>query len=192
MIIVERIKELLKEQGLTNKAFFKGLGMTVNTLTNWEKGGTPNQVSLMQIADALGVSVSYIKGETDNRHSESFTGKYMETVIGWFDEFEIELDSYDDDNGAGQEYVLSYKGKSHNYQEWEFNNLCTSLYKHSKSAYDLVMKDFIATTFPNESLDKDEQDLLNAFRSLKGMQKLKIVHYCLSAMEENARQEGQI
>ena len=67
VIIVERIIGLLKEKGITRKEFFGKLHMSVNTLKNWENGTIPNSASLKQIADELGVSPEYLKGEVNER-----------------------------------------------------------------------------------------------------------------------------
>lgn len=69
-MIFERIKSLLKEQSKTKKDLSEALGIGINTIKRWEtENRIPNATTLLGIADYFGVSVEYLKGETDVRGS---------------------------------------------------------------------------------------------------------------------------
>lgn len=71
-MFVQRLNELLKERGITRKKFLEDVGMGRNAFSHWEKDGrTPNNSTFKAIADYFGVSVEYLRGETDERESSS-------------------------------------------------------------------------------------------------------------------------
>ncbi len=188
----DKLCAICKERNMKPTNVLIELGMSQGNLSRWKSGTEPRESVLQKFATYFNVPKSYFFSDDE---AEDLLQDIIDTVQSWFEEYDIEFYSYDDDNGVGEEYVLSHNGKSQNLQQWEFHSLCKSLYEHSKSASDLVMQDFINQYFKEnviDSLNEDELDLLTAFRSLKGMQKHKIVHYCLSAMEENSRQDGRV
>ena len=74
-MIFERIKSLLKEQSKTKKDLSEALGIGINTIKRWEtENRIPNATTLLGIADYFGVSVEYLKGESDERGGSADIG----------------------------------------------------------------------------------------------------------------------
>lgn len=69
MEFCERLEELLKEENIMQKDFLAACGLGKNSFSNWRKSktGYPTLPVLRSISDYLGVSVEYLKGETDDR-----------------------------------------------------------------------------------------------------------------------------
>lgn len=73
-MFIERLKALLKERDITNKKFCEDIQINKNQIRRWEdKGTVPNRTTLTVIANYFGVSVAYLKGETDDRSPEEKT-----------------------------------------------------------------------------------------------------------------------
>ena len=61
----ERIKELRKEKGLTQKQIANELRVSEDTVYNWEKGRSePSIVDLINLAIVLDVTIDYLVGRT--------------------------------------------------------------------------------------------------------------------------------
>lgn len=69
MEFCERLEELLKEENIMQKDFLAACGLGRNSFSNWRKSkaGYPTLPVLRSISDYLGVSVEYLKGETNDR-----------------------------------------------------------------------------------------------------------------------------
>lgn len=68
MTFAERLKELMVENGITNYQLSKDTGTHATTIANWldeNKNAMPQERKFKAIADYFGVSVAYLKGETD-------------------------------------------------------------------------------------------------------------------------------
>ncbi|MFK4974487.1 XRE family transcriptional regulator [Lactococcus garvieae] len=64
----ERLKELRKEKGYTQKELAKLIGFSYQNLQKYEKGiAKPLNKNLIKLSEIFGVSVSYLLGETDIR-----------------------------------------------------------------------------------------------------------------------------
>lgn len=64
----ERLKELRKEKGYTQKELAKLIGFSYQNLQKYEKGiAKPLNKNLIKLSEIFGVSVSYLLGETDVR-----------------------------------------------------------------------------------------------------------------------------
>ena len=67
-ITVERIVEEMKIRKLRNIDLADFIGVTPNVVTDWKSGRIKSYVKyIYAIADYLGVSVEYLKGETDDK-----------------------------------------------------------------------------------------------------------------------------
>lgn len=64
MSIFEKTKEVAKSKGWTLRQLEKEAGIGQNSLYRW-KSYNPRAESLKKVADALGVSVSYLLGESN-------------------------------------------------------------------------------------------------------------------------------
>ena len=65
MGIVDKIKALCKENGITMKTLEQNTKMSNGAIGKWDKS-IPNAAALQRIADYFGVSVDYLLGRTDN------------------------------------------------------------------------------------------------------------------------------
>ena len=63
IIVVERIKELMKVEGVSQYALAKKLGISQSTICNWLNGKKePSIESLWKLADFFGETIDYIVG----------------------------------------------------------------------------------------------------------------------------------
>lgn len=76
----ERLKALLKEKNIMQKDFLAACGLGKNSFSNWRKSktGYPTLPVLRSISEYLGVSVEYLKGETDDRKQKNSPGRVIE------------------------------------------------------------------------------------------------------------------
>lgn len=73
----ERLKELRKEKGFTQKELAELVGFSYQNLQKYEKGiAKPLNKNLIKISDIFDVSVSYLLGETDVRKASSIYEMY--------------------------------------------------------------------------------------------------------------------
>lgn len=58
------------------------IGVTSGSVTGWKNGGIPRETTLKKIADYFGVTVEYLKGETDikNPTADDDSGKEKELI----------------------------------------------------------------------------------------------------------------
>lgn len=83
----ERFVQLLDERGITAYQVYKDTGVSQSVLSAWKKGvSTPRPITLRVIADYFGVSVAYLKGETDDRGQKKAPTQEGERDIT-FDDF---------------------------------------------------------------------------------------------------------
>ena len=76
---MNRLKELRKEKGLSQKALANELGVHYRTLQNWENGESqikPDKAQ--QLADFFGVSVGYLLGYSDKVNAKA---KLLDIII---------------------------------------------------------------------------------------------------------------
>ncbi len=107
----ERFAELLKEKGITSYRISKEISISQSTLSDWKKGkSTPKADKLQLIANYLDVSLDYLVGKTDVRHTATESQK--ENILTKKDERDIQkkiqsiLDDLDN-----QEDALMYNGE---------------------------------------------------------------------------------
>jgi len=66
ILIIDRIKELLKSDGLTQCKLASGIGVNQSTVCNWLNGKKePSIESLWKLADFFDVSVDYLIGRKE-------------------------------------------------------------------------------------------------------------------------------
>ena len=66
IIVAERIKELMKVEGISQYALAKQLGISQSTICNWLNGKKePSIESLWKIADFFGETIDYVVGRED-------------------------------------------------------------------------------------------------------------------------------
>jgi len=66
IIVAERIRELMKVEGISQYALAKELGISQSTICNWLNGKKePSIESLWKIADFFGETIDYVVGRED-------------------------------------------------------------------------------------------------------------------------------
>ena len=66
MVIYDRIKELRKERGLTQKQLAQNIGYTQPAVNDWENKKTrPTFEAVIALADFFDVSADYLLGRVD-------------------------------------------------------------------------------------------------------------------------------
>lgn len=64
--VAERIRELMKVEGISQYALAKELGISQSTICNWLNGKKePSIESLWKIADFFGETIDYVVGRED-------------------------------------------------------------------------------------------------------------------------------
>lgn len=64
----QTLKKLMSERSYTNYRLAKEIGCSQTTVGNWLKGiNVPQGLMCHRIADVFGVSVEFLRGETDDR-----------------------------------------------------------------------------------------------------------------------------
>lgn len=73
-IFRQRLKELKKEKDVSQTKIARDNGFSNSTVNYWfndEKGTIPKGLKLQKLAQYFGISVSYLRGETDNRNANN-------------------------------------------------------------------------------------------------------------------------
>ena len=70
-IFFERLNQLCEEKGTTPNPLLTPLGISSGTITRWKEGVQPTGKFLIIISDALGCSIDYLLGRTDNPQSHT-------------------------------------------------------------------------------------------------------------------------
>lgn len=81
MTMGERIKQLRKENGLTQTGLAEALGVTKGTVSTWETNSrTPGFETLNMMSDMFHRSLDYIMGRTDDATPTSVSDEDMEAL----------------------------------------------------------------------------------------------------------------
>lgn len=84
MTIGQRIKATREEIPLTQKALARKVGIAQPTLSELENGGSVGSKHLTQIAEALGVSASWLQSGNGPKHPiKSISPKELQLVIAY-------------------------------------------------------------------------------------------------------------
>lgn len=143
-------------------------GVTSPAITAWKKGSKPKYDVMVKLADYFNVDVRYLLDMTDSREGKDIIKQASEELRNCG----VEIDSFDNDKGVGQEYVCTYKGKSYNYQEHEFKALCHEVITIVNDAELFSVDRFCREHFggevftSNAELTQQEWKLILNYRSL--------------------------
>lgn len=78
----DRIKELRKHAGLTQKEFGQLFGLAKNTISQYENGShAPNDDIKIAIANHFHISMDYLMGKTNNPETDSSTPSVFASQI---------------------------------------------------------------------------------------------------------------
>ena len=80
----DRIKQLRKQKGLTQKEMAEAVGVGVSTIAMWESGKrTPSFKLLNDLSDLFDKSIDYILGTSDNDRSPKLNDAQVEQLGTW-------------------------------------------------------------------------------------------------------------
>ena len=164
MSFYSRYEQLCKEKGLSpqSKEIMNALNVSSGTITGWSKGSKPNYDTIIKISEFFGIDVRYILELSDSKHNEDIIEAMTDKLI----DCGVDVYSYDNDNGVGQEYVLTYNGNSFNYQAHEYEKLCKELHVLLNNTALFTADKFCREKFGNEKSSEDEEKLLSRYRLL--------------------------
>lgn len=77
----QRFVELCNSEKNSPNAVASKLGFSNASTTHWKQGAIPRDSSLSRIADYFGVTVEYLKGETDIKNPAAGDGSGMENEL---------------------------------------------------------------------------------------------------------------
>lgn len=66
----ENFEKICAEKNLYPTAVCQAIGLAKATYSCWTETSVPRKTTLLKLADYLGVSVEYLKGETDEENAE--------------------------------------------------------------------------------------------------------------------------
>ena len=80
----DRIKQLRKQKGLTQKEMAEAVGVGVSTVAMWESGKrTPSVKLLNDLSDLFDKSIDYILGTSDDDRSPKLNDAQVEQLGTW-------------------------------------------------------------------------------------------------------------
>lgn len=80
----DRIKQLRKQKGLTQKEMAEAVGVGVSTVAMWESGKrTPSFKLLNDLSDLFDKSIDYILGTSDDDRSPKLNAAQVEQLGTW-------------------------------------------------------------------------------------------------------------
>ena len=80
----DRIKQLRKQKGLTQKEMAEAVGVGVSTIAMWESGKrTPSFKLLNDLSDLFDKSIDYILGTSDDDRSPKLNDAQIEQLGTW-------------------------------------------------------------------------------------------------------------
>ena len=80
----DRIKQLRKQKGLTQKEMAEAVGVGVSTVAMWESGKrTPSFKLLNDLSDLFDKSIDYILGTSDDDRSPKLNDAQVEQLGTW-------------------------------------------------------------------------------------------------------------
>lgn len=80
----DRIKQLRKQKGLTQKEMAEAVGVGVSTVAMWESGKrTPSFKLLNDLSDLFDTSIDYILGTSDDDRSPKLNDAQVEQLGTW-------------------------------------------------------------------------------------------------------------
>ena len=148
MYITDKIRELIKEKGITAKQFSEEVHISKNTLRNWENAGQvpPSAKNTVEvIARYFHVPVEVLTGE------ERFYTINVKAVDGFLE--------FLDDNGFIFEQnddgtvTIGKGGRYFRYAEADFRKMCSDF--HEKADPESAMKEWADKTFPTKLNPRD-------------------------------------
>ena len=110
MTVSERIFELIKERGYTQKEFSKKTGIAESTISDWKKKGTnPVSDKILMICEVLEVSPYFLLSGAENKGERSRENR-TPVVTGTSDTGEL-MACYEALDAAGRKEALKYLKK---------------------------------------------------------------------------------
>lgn len=93
MTTVDRIFQLINENGLTAKEFANKVGVSQGNITDWKTGrAKPSVESLKKIQNKFNISMEWLLGQSDIKKYVAY--KYLEIPEGFISSYCLELPNY--------------------------------------------------------------------------------------------------
>lgn len=159
MTFWDKYEHLCFERGIspTGTEMQSVTGVSSAAITNWKtRNSKPKDYKIFSaLADYFHVDVRYLLGLINSPFGDDIIEKGMDLLSDYCD-----INSFDDDNGVGQEYVVIWEGKSHNYQEHEFKQLCENVCIAVNDSKAYAIERLCREVFNNEVFPIDVWDIL--------------------------------
>ena len=171
MTFWQKYENLCKEHNLTPSGaeMQKITGVSSAAITGWKtKGSMPKDYQIfVNLANYFQIDIRYLLGMTNSKHGEDIREKITDKLL----DCGVDVYSYDNENGTGQEYVLTYKDKTLNCQEHEYESLCRKLLELISDNELYTIEKFCKKIFENENFDvpaftKEEMNFLEKYQKL--------------------------
>ena len=183
MTFWQKYESLCEEKGVSpsGSEMVGVTGVSSAGIIYWKtKDSSPKDFKIYEkLAKYFEVDIRYLLGLSDYKYGEDIIEDMSDKLM----DSGVDINSYDDDNGEGQKYILTYEGKSFNYQEHEFKALCNKLRVILNDTELFTVDKFCRETFMGEPsithterilFDEDEQYLLNNYRKLSKEGKIMV------------------
>ncbi len=78
---MKNLKQLRKHKGISQKQLAKIIGVSIQTVFNWENGFfEPNISDLIKLADVFNVTIDYLVGRSDVPNSNNYIRSQLEKI----------------------------------------------------------------------------------------------------------------
>ena len=173
----DRLKRLCTEKGITITTLVKDLKMSTGNISRWKAGGEPRADTILQIADYLDTPVEYLidDGETQTER------EIVEEVVEILEDSNISVFSFDDDRGAGTQWVLEHHSTSMMFSDYLFRRVCNYAYKLAEITGERSIPDTFLSWMgiePLGNLSEEEELLIHAYRKADAAGRQNIVYTC--------------
>ncbi|WP_433322528.1 helix-turn-helix domain-containing protein [Weissella tructae] len=114
MTFYDRVYTTAKQRGLSIKKLADNIGISDATIYTWKRTGAPTGKNLNAVAEALGVSVEYLLGNTDSPNSNKLVSDEPLNL------YEVSDDERDE--------VLSINGEPISDEDWAIMKVIMAKY----------------------------------------------------------------
>lgn len=128
-ILLENIKAICNTKNKSVTALERELGFSVPSISKW-KDGNPTLPKVMQVANALGVSIEYLL-TSDFYQNQNLKNLFLESVYQKTNTHEIQWSKITKDDNSNEYYYIAHNNRilsDYDADSEEFNQLANGLY----------------------------------------------------------------
>ncbi|WP_277405518.1 helix-turn-helix domain-containing protein [Lacrimispora xylanisolvens] len=132
LILLENIKAICNAKNKSLTALERELGFSVPSISKW-KDGNPTLSKVLQVANALGVSIEYLL-TSDFYNNQNLKNLFLESVYQKTDTHEIQWSKITKEDNAPEYYHLANDNRilsDYDDDSEDFNQLANGLYIYS-------------------------------------------------------------